>query len=166
MKLQSENPIRPVTLVWLDTDEAIILRGEGPAGDDAAPPGIRRIHSEVPPHRRSTSHVRHDPRVRSGGGADPDDLIARRREHLLAAYLREVAALVPPGDRVVVLGPGTVHGRFAAELRADDVRHRRNRPVEDAATGPLTDRQLRARWRELSGAAPGRQLPANAGAGR
>jgi hypothetical protein len=102
--------------------------------------------------------------VRSGGGADPDDLADRRRERLLAAYLRSVAALVPPGDRVVVLGPGPVHGRLAAELRADDARHRRDRPVEDSAAPPLTDRQLRARLRELAGVPSERQLPPNAGA--
>ncbi len=166
MKLHDERRHRPVTLVWLDANEALLLGAQGSVGDDASRPSFRRVGSEVPPHRRSTSHVRHDPRVRSGGGADPDDLIARRREHLLATYLREVAALVPPGDRVVALGPGTVHGRFAAELRADDLRHRRDRPVEDAPAGPLTERQLKARWRELSGAAPERQRPANAGDGR
>jgi hypothetical protein len=165
MRLQREHQHRPVTLVWLDADEAILLRDEGPARDGTDPPGIRRVRSQVPPHRRATGHVHHDPRVRSGGGADPDDLVERRREHLLAAYLREVATLVPQGHRVVVLGPGHVHGRFAAALRADDLRHRRDRPVEDSPAEPLTERQLRARWRELNGTAPDRQLPTRA-AGR
>jgi hypothetical protein len=100
--------------------------------------------------------------VRSGGGADPDDLAERRREHLLSAYLRDVMALVPPEDRVAVLGPGPVHARLAAQLRADDLRHRRDRPVEDAPSGRLTDRQLRARLLELAGEAPERRRPANA----
>jgi len=125
---------------------------------------VRRVHSQVPPRRRATGHAHHDPRARSGGGADPDDLVERRREHLLASYLREVAALVPAGDRVIVIGPGPVHGRLAGELRAADARHRRVRPVEDSAAGPLTERQLRARWRELNGHAPERQLPPNAAA--
>jgi len=161
MRLQREQQHRPVTLVWLDTDEAILLRSGGPAaaGDE---PEVRRIRSEVPPHRRATGQAHHDARVRSGGGADPDDLADRRRERLLAAYLREVAAMVPPGDRVVVLGPGPVHARLAAELRAEDTRHRRDRPVEESASPPLTDRQLRARLRELSGVVVERQLPANA----
>jgi hypothetical protein len=163
MRLQREHPHRPVTLVWLDADEAILLRSEGPAGTGADLPGIRRIRSAVPPHRRATGHDHHDPRIRSGGGADPDDLAERRREHLLAAYLREVSGLVPPGDRVVVIGPGPVHGRFAAELRAADLRHRRTRPVEAEPAGPQTERQLRARLRELAGIAPERRLPANAG---
>ncbi len=163
MRLHGEHPHRPVTLVWLDADEAILLNREGPIGDGADPPAIRRVRSQVPPHRRATGQAHHDSRVRSGGGADPDDLADRRREHLLAAYLREVAALVPADDRVVVMGPGTVHGRLASELRAADQRHRRSRPVEDAPAGPLTERQLRARWRELDGTSPERQLPANAG---
>jgi len=163
MRLHGEHAHRPVTLVWLDADEAILLNREGPTGDGVDPPTIRRVRSQVPPHRRATGHDHHDPRARSGGGADPNDLAERRREHLLAAYLREVAALVPDGNRVVILGPGTVRGRLAGELRASDARHRRSRPVEDAATGPLTERQLRARWRELNGTTPERQLPANAG---
>ncbi len=163
MRLQREHPRRPVTLVWLDADEAILLYGEASAGNGVDPPVIRRLRSDVPPHRRATGQAHHDSRVRSGGGADPDDLADRRREHLLAAYLREVTALVPAEDRVVILGPGPVHGRLAGELRAADARHRRMRPVEDAAAGPLTERQLRARWRELNGSIPERQLPANAG---
>jgi hypothetical protein len=163
MRLQREHPHRPVTLVWLDADEAILLNREGPTGDGADPPTIRRVRSQVPPHRRATGQAHHDSRVRSGGGADPDDLADRRREHLLAAYLREVATLVPAEHRVVIMGPGPVHGRLAAELRAADTRHRRERPVEDAASGPLTERQLRARWHELDGSAPERQRPANAG---
>jgi hypothetical protein len=170
MRLQREHQHRPVTLVWLDADEAILLNGEGVTGNGAGvsdngadPPAIRRVRSQVPPHRRATGQAHHDSRIRSGGGADPNDLAERRREHLMATYLREVAALVPAADRVVVLGPGPVHGRLAHELRAADARHRRERPVEDAAAGPLTERQLRARWRELNGAVLERQLPANAG---
>lgn len=162
MRLQRERSHRSVTLVWLDADEAIVVHAEGSAGEGAEPPAIRRVLSQVPRHRRAVGHEHHDPRARSGGGADPDDLAARRRERLLAAYLRDVAALVPPEDQVVVIGPGPVHGRLASELRSADGRHRRLRPVDDAAAGPLTERQLRARWRELNGAVPERQLPANA----
>jgi len=164
MTLQREHPHRPLTLVWLDANEAILLGRECPAGDGADPPGVRRVRSEVPPHHRATGRVHHDPRVRSGGGADPDDLVERRREHLIGAYLREVARLVPPDDRVVIVGPGPVHVRLASEMRAEDLRHRRARPIEAAPAGPLTERQLRARWRELSGSPPERRRPPNASA--
>jgi hypothetical protein len=160
MRLPRQDHQRSVTLVWIDADEAILLRS-GSAAGTAAPPAPRRVVSEVPPRRRATGRVHHDPRVRSGGGADPDDLAERRREHLLSAYLREVMALVPPEDRVVVLGPGPVHARLAAQLRTDDLRHRRDRPVVDAPSGRLTDRQLRARLLELAGEAPERRRPAN-----
>lgn len=163
MRLPREHQHRPVTLVWLDADEAILLRSGGPADEGTDPPPIRRVRSEVPPHHRTAAGAHPDRRASSGGGADPDDLAERRRERILAGFLREVASLVPPGDRVVVLGPGPVHGRFAADLRADDVRHRRDRPVEAEASPPLTDRQLRARVRELAGTTPERRLPANAG---
>jgi hypothetical protein len=163
MRLPREHEHRPVTLVWLDADEAIVLRSAAPgaAPEDATP---QRIRSEVPPHRRATGHDHHDPRMRSGGGADPDDLAARRREHLMSAYLRRVVALLPPDDHVVVLGPGVVHARLAAQLRADDLRHRRDRPVEDEASAALTDRQLRARLLAVAGASPERRRPANAAA--
>ena len=163
MRLHGEHQHRPVTLVWLDADEAILLGSEAPAGDGADPPGVRRVRSQVPPHHRATGRVHHDPRVRSGGGADPDDLVERRREHLIGAYIREVAGLLPPDDRIVSVGRGPGHGRLADALRAADIRHRRDRPVEEAAAGPLTERQLRARWRELNGSPPERRLPANTG---
>jgi hypothetical protein len=140
MRLHGEHQHRPVTLVWLDADEAILLGSDAPAGDGADPPGVRRVRSQVPPHHRATGRVHHDPRVRSGGGADPDDLVERRREHLIGAYIREVAGLLPPDDRIVIVGPGPVHGRLADEVRAADIRHRRDRPVEEAAAGPLTER--------------------------
>ncbi len=165
MTLAREHRQRPVTLVWLDADQAILLRSGSPGSPDARSLEPRRIRSEVPPHRRATGRVHHDPSIRSGGGADPDDLAERRRERLLAAYLREVQAAVPPDDHVVILGPGPVHARFAAQLRADDLRHRRTRPVEDAPAPPLTDRQLRARLLEAAGAAPERRLPPNATTG-
>ncbi|HSW43783.1 MAG TPA: hypothetical protein VLM76_14895 [Patescibacteria group bacterium] len=164
MSLQREHQHRPVTLVWLDANEAIVIGSERPAGDAVDPPGIRRVYSRVPPRHRAAGQVHRDPRVRSGGGADPDDLVELRRDHLIGLYLREVARLLPPDGTVVIMGPGPVHGRLAAEVRAADARHRRVRPIEAAAAGPLTERQLRARWRELSGSPPERRLPANAGA--
>jgi hypothetical protein len=159
MRLPGEHRQRPVTLVWLDADQAILLRSGGPGATATEP---RRIHSEVPPHHRATGRAHQDPSIRSGGGADPDDLAERRREHLLATYLRGVQAGLPPDDHLVILGPGHVHARLAAQVRADDLRHRRNRPVEDAPAPPLTDRQLRARLLAAAGAAPERRRPPNA----
>jgi hypothetical protein len=105
-------------------------------------------------------HVSHDPR-RPGGGGIPDDHLERRREHLLASFLHGVAARIPPDDRVVLLGPGSVRDRLADELRASDARARRARPIESRPAGRMTDRQLQAWLRLSAGIAPERRrLPA------
>jgi hypothetical protein len=51
-----------ITLVWIDSAEAVIHRWH--AGR------VQRTHveSHVPIHRRSTGHIRHDPTIRHGGG--------------------------------------------------------------------------------------------------
>jgi hypothetical protein len=158
MPLHAEQAPRPVTLAWLDAEEAILLRWpgvEGPPGD----PVPERLSSDVPSRHRATGRVRHDPRVRPGGGGIPDDRLERRREQLLESFLRGVAARIPPGDRVVLLGPGSVRERLAAELRADDSRARRARPIESRPAGRMTERQLLAWLRASAGVAPERRRP-------
>jgi hypothetical protein len=156
MPLHAEHAPRPVTLAWLDAEEAILLRWPGIGG----PPGDpvpERLSSDVPSRHRATGHVRHDPRVRPGGGGIPDDRLERRREQLLESFLHGVAARIPPGDRVVLLGPGPVHERLAAELRAGDSRARRARPIESQPAGRMTERQLVAWLRLSAGIAPERR---------
>jgi hypothetical protein len=85
--------------------------------------------------------VSHDPR-RPGGGGIPDDRLERRREHLLDAFVRAVAARIPPDDRVVLIGPGPVRERLAGEIRATDLQARRTRSIDSRPAGRLTDRQL------------------------
>lgn len=174
MQLHSTPTHRSVTLVWLDADEAILLRWyRGGSNTDAANPApargaggpgptIERLSSDVPAHRRASGGVRHNPTFRSGGGAEPDDLVERRRQRLLEQYLRAIADRLPPDDRLVLVGPGQVHHRLAAEVRAADLRHGRDRPLEVANSGPRTERQLVAWLRELAGAPPGRRRPASA----
>ena len=55
-------------------------------------------------------------------------------------------------------------GGKGTAIRADDLRHRRDRPVVDEASAALTDRQLRARLLAVAGEAPERRRPANAAA--
>lgn len=174
MQLHSTPTPRSVTLVWLDADDAILLRWHrgGAAGDGAnsasaggaggAGATIERLSSGVPAHRRATGGLRHNPTFRSGGGAEPDDLVERRRQRLIEQFLRAVADRIPPDDRLVLVGPGQVHERLAAEVRAGDTRHGRDRPVDVASSGPRTERQLVAWLRELAGAAPERRRPASA----
>jgi len=143
----------PATLVWIDSEEALIVRWEGAAR-------IERIASEVPGRHRSTGHIRHDPRVRHGGGGVPDDRIERERLGRLCAFVRDVANQVPPGDEVRIVGPGDVRLRLGRLLREEDRRLGRHRRVDTRATGPLTERQLVAHVRELAGDPPPRVVPA------
>ncbi len=160
MPLNAEHAPRPVTLAWLDAEEAIIIRWpgiEGPPGD----PVPERISSEVPSHRRPPGHVRHDPRMRPGGGGIADDRLDHRREQLLETFLHGVAARIPPDDHVVLLGPGAVRERLAAQLRAGDSRARRARPIDSRPAGRMTERQLLAWLRMSAGIAPERRRPSS-----
>ncbi len=132
------------TGIWIDELEAVVVRWDGGAT-------VRRVVSDVPAHHRSTGHVRHDPTVRQGGGGVPDDRFERDRLGHLRAHLSAVAAVVPADDDLEVLGPGTVHEQLARLIAADDRHHGRTRRVRATASGPLTERQLIARVRDLAG---------------
>jgi hypothetical protein len=155
MTVRPDPAPRPTTLVWIDAEEAVVLRWQ--AGAE-----VRRHRSDVPSRHRSTGHVRHDPRFRAGGGSVADDGVERRRRLLLDRFLGEVAELVPPDDRAVVIGPGTVREQLAEALRVGDRRHGRLRPVDTEPAGALTEPQLVAMLRRLAGVPPVRRLPASA----
>ena len=143
---------RPVTLVWIDAREARIVSWV----DDAAV--IERLESDVPAHRRSAGHVRHDPSIRPGGGGGTAATAGepRRLEHL-ARFLEAVASHVPDGD-LELIGPGTTHEKLAGiVLHADRQGLRR---VSTAASAPRTDRQLVAQLRRLVGHEPRRRTAA------
>jgi len=146
-----ERPSDRLTLVWLDADEAVILRWAGG-------PTTVRVVSDVPAHRRSTGHVRIDPAIRHGGGREQDAHEPHRIEHL-RRYLHEVAERIAPEDDVEILGPGTVREHLERLLRDDDRAHGRTRTVRGAPSPPLTPRQLLARLRAGAGAAPPRGMP-------
>lgn len=145
-------PRRPATLVWIDAQEALLLRWQSGAE-------VTRLTSEVPPRRRAVSGERRDPTVRAGGGGVADDQVERHRRAHLERFVRDVAALVPPDDRAVILGPGAVKERLAGELTAEDRRHGRDRPVTVEPAGRMTEPQLVARLRELEGVPPPRRVP-------
>ncbi len=138
-----------VTLVWIDSEEAIIVRW----ADRAT---VERIRSDVPGHHRSTGHQRGDPGVAHGGARASADTIERARREHLRAFLEEVACHVPETDDVTVVGPGIVRERLERDLRADDRRHGRRRHVRTAAADRLTEQELVAHVRELAGDAPHR----------
>ncbi len=138
------------TLVWIDSEEAIIVRW----ADRAA---VERIRSDVPGRHRSTPHVRVDPTIRHGGGGATADVAERARRSHLRAFLEDVARHVPDIDDVTVVGPGIVRERLERNLRADDRRHGRRRHVHSSAAERLTEQELVARVRALAGDAPRRQ---------
>lgn len=138
------------TLVWIDSEEAIIVRW----ADRAT---VERIRSDVPGRHRSTPHVRIDPTIRHGGGGATADTAERARREHLRAFLGEVAGHVPDTDDVTVVGPGLVRERLERNLRAEDRRHGRRRHVNSAAAERLTEQELVAHVRALAGDTPHRQ---------
>ena len=140
---------RGFALVWIDSNHARILRWRSRVVAE-------KIVSDVPPHVRSTAHVRHDPRVRHGGsGRGQDDAERRRNEHL-RSFLRAVADRLGEDDRIEILGTGTVGGRLAALLRARTAGRRSPPSVEAFHAMPLTSRQMAARLRHRLGLDPRR----------
>ena len=140
------------TLVWIDAREAIIVARRG--GEIV----IERIESEVPDHRRSTGHVRHDPSVRHGGGGTaPQSAGEPHRQEHLAHFVRLVLSVLPEGDDLTILGPGTVREHLAHEVDAADRHHHRQRSVRSAAAARQTDRQLAARLDRELGIEPRRR---------
>jgi hypothetical protein len=133
---------RATTLVWIDSEEAIIVRWADRASVD-------RVRSEVPGRHRTNGNGPVGAPGRHGeGGADAQER-ARREE--LGRFVDEVAARVPPGDDVTVVGPGILRGRLERALRADDRRHGRRRLVHSAAAERLTEEELVAHVRALAG---------------
>ena len=82
----------PTTLVWIDSEEAIIVRW----ADRAT---IERVRSGVPGRHRSTGHDRVDPTVRHGGGSGPEDAERVRRARL-AAFVEDISDHLPPNGDV------------------------------------------------------------------
>jgi hypothetical protein len=134
----------PATLVWIDREEAFIVRWAGAAA-------IERVVSDVPPRRRSTGRVRHDPTVRHGGGGIPENRVERVRKTRLDEFVRDVAGRIPPSDAVRIVGPGDVREKLGRLLRAEDRRMERIRAVDTRRANPLTEGQMVAHVRELAG---------------
>ena len=138
------------TLVWIDSEEAIIVRwadradrGAGPlgrAGPAAAPSG----HGPVDPAMRPSTATAADAQER-----------ARREE--LRRFVDEVACRVPDADDVTVVGPGVLRGRLERRSCAPTTATTAaSRLVHSAAAERLTEQELVARVRALAGDAPPR----------
>jgi hypothetical protein len=141
---------RSSTIVWIDARQAVIVNW------DDTEAHLERIESDVPAHHRATGHVRHDATVRPGGGAPRSAGEPRRLEHL-AQFVDDVASRLPDVDDLLILGPGIVPERLEREVAERDRRHGHDRTVTVEASPPLTDRQLIARLRHLTGVDAPRQ---------
>ncbi len=134
-----------LSLVWIDTRRAVVLTWED------GHLNTLRLTSDVPAHRTSIGHVRHDPTVRHGGGADQSAGEARRAEHL-RHFVEQVAGTVPVTHPVAVIGPGETREQLQHVLLQADIDHGYVRDVDCRPAGRLTEPQLVARLRELAGA--------------
>ena len=131
-----------MTLVWIDSEEAIIVRW----ADRAT---VERVRSDVPGRHRSEGTGPVDPGIRRDGGSA--DAFERARREDLRRFVDEVASRVPDTDDVMVVGPGVLRGRLERVIRADDRHHNRHRLVHSAAAERLTEQELVARVRALAG---------------
>jgi hypothetical protein len=142
---------RAGALVWIDAREAVIVRWVDRHRS------LERIASDVPAHRRSTGHVRHDPMIRHGGGGAAQSAGEPRRLEHLDRFVDEVACRLADDPDVVIVGPGTVHERLEARLREIDAQGRRSRLIDVRRADRLTERQLVALLRAHLGSSPRRR---------
>lgn len=143
---------RPATAVWINADEALIWRWRAGAGQR-----VQRLVSDVPAHHKSTGHVGETGGERHGGTGARSAQEGHRLEHLRAFVVHVEAYL--PDDDLLLIGDGVVVEHLAVRLNAADATHGRERRIEIAHSGPLTDRQLVARLRAFAGdPAPRRKL--------
>ena len=139
-----------VALVWIDSDGARILRWRRRVVTE-------KIESDVPPHVRSTAHVRHDPADRHGGsGRGQDDAERRRNEHL-RSFLKTVAGRLADDAYVEILGTGTVGERLGRLLRTRTARQPSRPNVVVVHSNWLTTRELATRLRQRLGLRPRRR---------
>lgn len=136
---------RAATAVRIDAEEAIIWRWRDGAGTPA-----QRLVSDVPAHHKSTGHVAEPGGERHGGSGPRSAQEGHRLEHL-RAFLVQVEAALPAEDDLLLIGDGTVVEHLAAHLNAADATHGRERRIELAHSGPVTDRQMVARLRVFAG---------------
>jgi hypothetical protein len=148
MTSQEIDPER-VGVVWIGTDQAVIVRWSGG-------PVVEHIESGVTPRRRAVGSVRRGPARPEGGGRVPGHGTKTKHEEELRRFLAEVSARLDGLEVVEVAGRGAVPQRFAESLRRDASRRRAELDVSHRALSRRpSDAQLLARFRRLAD----RELP-------
>jgi hypothetical protein len=152
MKTDADGALAPhvperFALVWIDAEGARIYRWREKVTE-------ARVSSEIPVHERSTYHVRHDPRVRRGGGGSGADEAARHRTQHVRQFLTSVEAALLPDEALEVLGTGELGQRLASLVRRHDRAHHRDRPITIDHSMRMTRPELVARLKDRVGLAP------------
>jgi hypothetical protein len=137
-------------LVWIDSDGARILRWRGSVVTE-------KLDSGVPPHVRSTAHVRHDPSIRHGGsGRGQDDAERWRNEHL-RSFLKTVARRLADDAYVEIIGTGTAGERLGRLLRTRTASRDPRPTIVVVHSNWLRTRELATRLRQRLGLRPRRR---------
>jgi hypothetical protein len=132
------------TGVWISAASATILRW-GPDGVTIR----RRIDSGVPSRHRSTGRPPTEEHPAGEGHRD---------EHM-RTFFAEIAAVLPMGDDLLLVGDGEVVEHFAGQIRDADRSRSATRRVEMEKSGPMTEPQLLVRIRAVAGLPARRSLP-------
>jgi len=131
------------TGVWINASSATIVRW-GPAGLSLR----EQFDSEVPSQHRANG----GPPIEFHG-----EKSQHRQEHLRLFFIK-VAALIPPGDDLLLLGDGEVVEHFGTHMHEQEHGHGANRRMVVERSHPLTEPQLIAALRAFAGNAPKRAL--------
>ncbi len=134
-------------VVWIDAAGAAIA-----AWGEESEPTVEHLESGVTPRRRAVGSVRRGPARPSGGGYVAGHGTEEKHERDLTEFFTKVAARLGHLDMIEVVGRGYPHQWFAELLRR--VAARRNEATEvdvRTVTRRLSDRQLKAQLRKLSG---------------
>lgn len=131
------------TGIWMTADSATIVRW-------SAELTVRhRIESTVARRHRSTGRSPTEERQGDEGHRD---------EHM-RTFFDQVARALPVEDDLLLVGDGEVVEHFADRVRTDDHNHGRERRIQVAKSGAITERQLLARIRTFAGSPAKRYLP-------
>jgi hypothetical protein len=147
-------PRLPVTLVWIDAREAMIVR----CVEDV--PHIERIATDIAVDHRAAVPVPSDPDVLHGGGKPPQTTGEPHDLANLARFVEAVSQRLRRDEDLLVLGPGTVRQYLVQRIRELDDRDRVGRVIECQGAERMTHRQLIACLRRAMGVG-GRRLTAD-----
>ena len=129
------------TGVWINASGATIVRW-GPEGLSLR----ERFDSEVPSQHRAN-------------GGPPIEFHGKKSQHReehLRIFFAKVAALLPPGDDLLLLGDGEVVEHLGTHLREQGHGHGVNRRLVVEKSHPVTEPQLIAALRAFAGQSPKR----------